>query len=80
MIQINKEWRIREGGGVFHLEERVKGNWKHVEDFSGASNALASYVTWRVSELYPLGTPQALLTLLRKLTDEIEACVKEVGK
>jgi len=77
MIQINREWRIKEAGDNFILEKLGDREWHYRASSIGIVGVLRSYVYDRYV-LEPTDTPQALIALLRKLTAEIEAAVKEI--
>ncbi len=83
IIQINDEWRIRESHGDFFLEVANENGTYQIYACYGADVwAMIAYVRAVLGsqEPYDLASPQDLLALLRKLTDEIETCAKEVGE
>ncbi len=79
-IQINKDWRITKNDSeVYFLEEHVNNKWLCYVSGGPLSRHFAFYVRQVLSDNAP-DTPQALISLLRTLTGEIEAVIEQEGK
>lgn len=74
-IQINKDWRIRKSGDLFYLEKSDGEEWHYRATHIHLIGVLRAYV-YEMYILTPTPTPSDLITLLRKLTAEIEGAVE----
>lgn len=82
MIQINDGWRIKGDGKGRHgykLEKLLGLIWLPRASYSSIAGCFKAYLRQMLVIADPT-SPSDLLALLRKLTAEIEAAVKEAGE